>query len=253
MGMFNLTDIMLKGYRFMDNLQNHFLSPVEKELYVLGERYLLDYIKTGISNKSYCILTNERIYISGRYYTKEDGYKMPQKDNMSLSLDVIRLVNRRKKPILMYFILMLIGFLSSALLVPSVIFGLYAVSRHWSSSYFVPLIYLALAIALPIIGVLLYMTGKRELIIIEYDQGEIGLPAKLFITKEIQDFISKLQLARDEVLFEKTKVDYNVKVRDYNSVALELEKYKSLYDNGAIDETEYQILKSRLIQLPGRF
>ena len=96
---------------------------------------------------------------------------------------------------------------------------------------------------------------KRPLILVEYNEGAIGLPSAYYLPKETQDFIEKLQLAKDEFIFKKNKnlAFNNAAQRDYNSVAEELEKYKNLFENGTINENEYQTLKNRLIQLPGRF
>ena len=221
----------------MENLKNHFLSPTEKELAVLGERYLMDYIKTGFSSKGYCILTDSRLYFSGKFYLSENNYSLSTNDNISLSLDAVYSVNRAKKPIFLYRIIMILSFIISLTLLPSLFFGFYSISRHWNRNY------------------LSVLMKKRPLILVEYNEGAIGLPSAYYLPKETQDFIEKLQLAKDEFIFKKNKnlAFNNAAQRDYNSVAEELVKYKSFFENGTINENEYQKLKYRLIQIPGRF
>jgi len=239
----------------MENLKNHFLSPTEKELAVLGERYLMDYIKTGFSNKGYCILTDSRLYFSGKIYLSENNYSLSTNDNISLSLDAVYSVSRVKKPIFLYKIIMILSFIISVTLLPSLFFGFYSILRGWNKNYLSVLIYLAIIVTLPVLSSLLYTMKKRSLILVEYNEGAIGLPSVYYLPKEIQDFIEKLKLAKDEFIFKKNKKSSfnNLSQRDYNSVAEELEKYKNLFENGTINENEYQTLKNRLIQLPGRF
>lgn len=236
----------------MDNLRNYFFETTEKELAVLGEAYLLDFIKCGHSQRTYSILTNRRLYISGKRFHSESGFHIAQFDNLSLKLEIIRAVEKIKTSFLVYKIAMILFFCVSLLFIPGFIYFIYSVFRHYRSFNIGELLrYLALIFVLPISTIILNRLHKRELLMIQYEEGAVAIPASYYDSRQIQKFIEAVKLAKDELSFaEQIKSSDN---RDYNSIADELRKYKEMFDKGLLDETDYQILKNRLIRMPARF
>lgn len=236
----------------MDNLRNYFFDPMEKEIAVLGENYLLDFIKTGLSQRTYSILTDKRLYVSGKRYSSETGYHIAEHDNLSLRLDIIHSIERVKKPLFIYRLFIILAFSLSIIFIPGFIYLLYSVSRHYRSLRVGELFgYLALIFVLPVFTLVLNRVHRRDLLIIKYDEGAAAIPASYYDQKQIRQFIEAIKLAKDELRFGEQKKE--AESRDYNSIADELAKYKEMFDNGLIDEDEYQILKNRLIRLPSRF
>lgn len=236
----------------MDNLRNYFFDPMEKEIAVLGEDYLLHFIKTGYPQKTYCLLTNQRLYISGKRYSEESGFHIAEKDNLSLRLDVIHSLEFVKKPFFFYRLLIFITLCVSLLFLPGLIYTLYAVSKHYMSLGILQLMKsIGLIVVLPAIAFLLNRYHRRDLFLIRYEEGGAAIPAEYYEKKQIQKFIENIRLAKDELSFKERKT--SEETRDYNRVADELTKYKDMLDNHLIDEAEYQILKNRLIRMPTRF
>lgn len=233
----------------MDNLRNYFFDPTEKERAVLGERYLSEFVKTGYSTKTYSILTDKRLYISGKNFSSDNGYIIPNFDNLSLRLDAVHSIEKAKKPIFLYRLLMILTICVSLFFLPNLIYYIYSFNRHYGTGRASEaLLYIGMIFVIPIAAICLYKFRRRELIIIKYEESSVGIPSVYYEKMEIQTFIEEIKLAKDEFKFE--TVNHNTPERDYNSIADELVKYKDMFDKGLIDEEEYRILKSRLIQLP---
>lgn len=235
----------------MENLRNYFFDPMEKELSVLGEGYLSELIRVGYSSKAYAILTNKRLYISGRYFDSGNGYSFAASDNLSLSLGTIYSMDKVKKPYLIYTILLILSACVAVIFLPSLIYFLYSIIKpQLAVNLSDGILSLAAIVLVPSVMLTLFKLHKRELLVIKYNEGEVGLPLKYYTTGELNHFLEDFKLAKDEQSFEEQSA---APARDYNSIADELSKYKDMLDRGLIDEDEYRVLKNRLIKLPAGF
>lgn len=238
----------------MENLRNYFFDPMEKERAVLGERYLMSLIKNGNTFKPYCILTDQRLYVSGKHYNKDSGFVFSTKDNVSLRLDIIHSMENVKRPRFIYTVLFILSIFIALINIPGLVYYLYilGVHRHTNSAAQI-LLYITSIILVPGSILIIRKFHRKEMLMIYYDEGAIALNTANYDAKEIKEFLDELKLAKDEFAFAKSKQLEPLENRDYNSIADEIQRYKQLLDNGVIDEDEYRVMKNRLIQMPSRF
>lgn len=78
----------------MEQLRNIFLEADEKQITVLGNRYIQSFLRTGREEGSFCIVSNYRLYIKGLLYKKVGKRYRKCRESQIMELSQVHSCNR---------------------------------------------------------------------------------------------------------------------------------------------------------------
>lgn len=215
----------------------------EKELSVLGSKYLKRFFATGSMADGFCVLSDKRVYFKGRCYSKvTNDFKMLKTLNDEKVVELPD-INESRFTLSRYFIFKIIALI--LLILDIFVYGILHISK-------LSFLHAVFFVILPlVVDIALYYTLQVKLYEIAFNGGRIVFKVSEYDENEIQEFQKALKKAKSDY-----KVTKNQKEKRDNilngvygniSIADEIKKYKELLDCEAITKEEFNIQKERLL------
>jgi hypothetical protein len=168
---------------------NYFHNPSEKTLGILGQSYIDSVIFTGDFSKAIMILTDRRVYVSGKSFQKIGNKLVSIATKQAVNIEDVTGTSiwevNNTGTLVGSIILIILGIVLAILLATlngDVTMGLFGL-------YFVVLGFILLII---------YFARQRRCFFVEYAGGSLGADCKFFDWQEIEEFQKKISLIKDK-------------------------------------------------------
>lgn len=221
----------------------------EKVIIVLGDKYLRNYFKTGELKQSFAILTNRRVYMRGQCYEKKGLFGI-RKASVDRTVDIqdVTGTNYQLKDLtwikILRWILLVVG------LVDIGIFLYFAPTYYPDETTIKDVIFISIVGIIPFLcAIPWFIRTKYEFLDISFAGGEITYDCNIATTTEVKEFQKQLRLAKDEKVLkqETTSMSNQINLNTSDRV-LRLKELKELLDSGVITESEFNNLKSDIME-----
>ena len=218
-----------------ERLKNHFHSPDEKLITILGRGYLQSFISGYGLTKGIILLTDRRLYQRGKRYIRNPrgGWSL-NLGSAVVDVDDITGTN--------YYSHNPFG-----LLVMGIIFGIMAIAflyliynNNGELEY-----YLYGTLIFPALFIVSYFLQQKRLFMVEYGGGSIALDANWFSKKELEEFQKHISLLKGSRTYT-TMASREDKFGQPTQLKDPLQVLKSRLVEGEITTDEYRKMKSIL-------
>ena len=211
----------------MKDFKQFFIDSNEKQIAVLGESYLQNFLNSGDLSKGFCAVSDKRAYFKGKcYYRSGNSFKSTSEEKVVDLKDITGTGFALINPI-SYLVISIV----------SLVLGMFFMTVNGTARF------LGILLMLCAIGIgIFYFISKIKVFEITYSGGSMAFKTGNYTTAEIQKFQKLLRIAKDT-----TPTKGNVVMTSNSSIGDELKKYKELLDAGAISQEEYEQLKRKSI------